>query len=90
MNKLLAIFIGLQIGDIITTIIFLSMGVQEANPIVKAAIVHFGPLPGLLLIKIIAIGLALWWYSRNKERMVLVNCFYAVLVCWNIIAINRA
>ena len=68
MNKLLAIFIGLQIADLITTVIFLTMGVEESNPVVKFAIHHLGTFSGLLMIKSTGIALGIWWYKRGSQH----------------------
>lgn len=54
---LLTIFIY-GLGDIITTYIFLSLGIQEANPIYKMILVHFGLLT-FFLFMIISKGLVI-------------------------------
>jgi hypothetical protein len=48
---LLIILAALQVGDILTTLRFLKVGIQEANPILRQLFEEVGPIPVLLLSK---------------------------------------
>lgn len=89
MQTRLVDFIYLQILDMLTTIAFLWHGVQEANPLVNAAIrVTDHPLGGLLLIKTIAVTVAFACWRTGRHRLLArANIFFCLLVIWNIVAI---
>jgi hypothetical protein len=87
--ELIVRFSYLQIMDLVTTILFLSAGVEEANPFVNLAFrsaVH--PWLGLLLVKIIAFAIAFYCWRIGKDAvLVRANRFFACIVAWNIIAV---
>jgi hypothetical protein len=76
----------LQVMDFLTTIAFLMNGVQEANPIVRAALRYApDPLMGLLFVKLVALGLGLYCWKMQKQRLLTrMNLFFAVVVAWNV------
>jgi len=76
----------LQVLDFLTTTVFLLQGLQEANPIVRLAL-RWAPTPfgGLLLVKIVAVGLGLYCWKVGRQRLLSrVNILFAVLVLWNL------
>ena len=76
----------LQVMDFLTTIAFLMNGVQEANPIVRAAL-RYAPDPviGLLAVKLLAVGLGFYcWKTRKQRLLTRMNVFFAILVAWNV------
>ncbi len=79
----------LQVLDFLTTISFLLYGIQEANPIVRFFIAHtHSPLVGLLLVKIIAVGLGiLVWRTGRLRLLSRINILFAVVVTWNLLAL---
>ncbi len=82
-------FSYLQLLDILTTLAFLAGGTKEANPMVRAAL-NLAPTPlvGLLAVKLLAIGLALYcWRTSRMRLLTLANVFFAFLVTWNLIAV---
>ena len=80
----LSIFVFLQILDILTTLIGLSMGAGEASAFV-ATLMHLGPIQGLLISKILAVILVLIALRRRQPRIVvLANFWFAGLVTWNL------
>lgn len=83
-------FAFLQTLDILTTLVFLSLGVQEANPLVQWAMAHVGTAAGgLLLVKVAAIGLALFCWRRQRMSLLSrANLFFTCLVLWNLTAIG--
>ena len=80
----LSIFVFLQILDILTTLIGLSLGAGEASAFV-ATLMHLGPIQGLLISKILAVILVLIALRRRQPRIVvLANFWFAGLVTWNL------
>ena len=79
----------LQVLDFLTTIAFLIQGVREANPLVKLAMLYSpNPLSGLLLVKVVAIGLGLYCWKVGKQRLLTrMNLLFAVVVAWNLAAL---
>lgn len=89
LNNLILQYSYLQVLDFLTTIAFLLNGVQEANPIVRAAI-HAAPTPwaGLLAVKVIAVVLGLWCWRVGRHRLLhRMNLLFAALVTWNLLAL---
>jgi hypothetical protein len=81
-------FIGLQVLDTLTTLLFLRHGVHEANPLVRTALASSAD-PGIALglPKVLAIVLAsVAWYSGRKSLLRKVNVLYLVFVVWNLTA----
>jgi hypothetical protein len=85
----LVIFSYFQLLDLLTTVIFIMQGVQEANPLVNFALRRApSPLLGLLIIKIAAVGLALYcWRLGRTSLLTKINILFAILVSWNLIAL---
>ncbi|MEX1063814.1 MAG: DUF5658 family protein [Candidatus Paceibacterota bacterium] len=82
------IFLSLQLLDILTTISFLSLGIQEMNLVVKWFMENVGTLEGLLLIKLFAFVLFIVAVLFKKDKVIVrANYFYAVLVSWNLFCI---
>lgn len=85
MNQLLLQYSYLQVLDFLTTIAFLVRGVREGNPLVRLAL-HIAPNPlgGLLLVKILAVGLGLYcWRSKKFQLLSRINMMFALVVAWN-------
>lgn len=76
----------LQVLDVMTTLAFLLAGVQEANPVVRQAIVWFGsPLGGLVVVKMAALVLGVFCILSGRLRLLQrANVFFALLVAWNL------
>jgi hypothetical protein len=85
----LVIFGYFQLLDILTTVVFLLNGVEEANPLVKFALrTAPNPLIGLLMIKLAALGLALYcWRLGRRSLLLRINILFAILVSWNLFAL---
>ncbi len=75
--------------DFLTTVAFLLNGVEEGNPLVRWAIMAApSPLLGLLLVKVLAVGLGVYCWQTGKLRLLLrVNVGFAVLIAWNLISL---
>ena len=81
----LSIFIYLQVLDLLTTILFLKLGLGEASWVV-AALVRWSPLLGVMAAKLGTILLALIAVRYQKHRvMQLANVGYSGVVVWNLV-----
>ena len=89
MTTSLVIFSYFQFLDLLTTVIFLLHGVQEANPVVRFALrTAPSPLLGLLLVKIAALALGVYcWRMGRGSLLFRVNVLFAILVTWNLLAL---
>ena len=76
----------LQVLDFMTTIAFLLQGVQEGNPLVRLALRYSpNPLGGLLLVKLLAVGLGVYCWKVGKQRLLTrMNVMFAIVVAWNL------
>ena len=88
-SALLVQFSYLQLLDILTTLAFLTSGVQEANPVVRLAMATArSPLWGLLFLKVCAVGGAVYCTRTARGRLLTrINFLFAVLIVWNLIAL---
>ena len=89
MNQLLLQYSYLQVLDFLTTIAFLTVGVQEGNPLVRLAL-HAGPNPmaGLLMVKMLAVLLGVYCWRVGRQRLLSrINLLFAILVAWNMVAL---
>lgn len=89
---LFAQFACLQLLDFFSTLAFLSCGVAEANPVVRALMAASGsPLWGLAASKTLV--MLLGWYCWKSGRLRLlarVNWCFAALLVWNLLALLGA
>jgi len=85
----LVIFGYFQLLDMLTTVVFLLHGVQEANPVVKFALRSApNPLLGLFLIKAVALCMAFYCWRLGRLSLLLrINILFAILVSWNLFAL---
>ena len=79
----LHVFLYLQVLDVATTWLGLRLGLGEASPFVRA-LMHWGPLPGVLASKAVALGLGAVCGRRRYQVIHLINYWYAALVVWNL------
>jgi hypothetical protein len=85
----LFVFLTLQLLDFGTTIVALEMGGVEQNPFI-AQFMALGPLPGLILSKLLVIVLAALFVVIGKTKTVrLANIAFALVVIWNLTIIGR-
>ena len=86
----LTFFVYLQLLDLLTTILFLKMGLFEASWVV-AALIRWSPLVGVLLAKLGTVILAIIAVHYHKERvMKLANMGYGGVVVWNLVCMILA
>ena len=83
--SLLSIFVYLQVLDFLTTILFLKLGLPEANWLV-GLLVRWSPLLGVLVAKLATIVVALIAVHYHKVRVMrLANLGYGGVVVWNLV-----
>ncbi len=82
-------FTYLQALDLLSTVAFLIHGVGEANPLVRWSMsVAPSPVSGLLFVKAMGIGFAMYCVQSQRERLLgRINMFYAGLVIWNLVCL---
>lgn len=83
----IGLFLGLQILDVLTTVIGLHLGAQEGSSFI-GRLLQTGPLNGLIISKILAAGLAAIAVFLNRKRLlVFLNFWFGAIVAWNLFAI---
>ena len=88
-RHLIEVFLYLQVLDILTTLIGFRLGNSEASPFVRL-MVHQGPFTGLVLSKILAVGIASACLLLQRRKLILwINYWYAAIVVWNLYTILR-
>jgi hypothetical protein len=86
-RRWVTIFVYLQILDVLSTLIGFSLGNTEASPFVRL-LVRFGPVVGLVLSKVVALGLVAACFSLKRMRMIrFINYWYAGLIVWNLVVV---
>jgi len=89
LTGLLVQYSYLQVLDFLSTLAFLLVGVQEANPVVRFALEHSpSPVVGLALVK--GAALVLGAYCLVKRKLALlqrINVMFAIVVAWNLVAL---
>jgi hypothetical protein len=86
-NRTFVTFLALQALDVITTMIGLNLGAGEASAFVNR-LLHYGPLAGLLISKVISIVLVAAVVAFGRGRLMrILNPWYAAVVTWNLFVI---
>ncbi len=81
------IFFYLQVLDVLTTLLGLSLGTPEANPFIDFFIQRWGAY-GLIFIKMIAasfIFLLVKLTFKTKWPMSIINFYFMALILWNFV-----
>ena len=85
----LSVFVALQVLDVLTTLIGLNMGAQEAS-IFIGRLMNAGPIAGLLLSKILGVALVATALKFRRTRVIVfLNYWFAAVVSWNLFLILR-
>jgi hypothetical protein len=80
----LSVFVALQVLDMLTTLLGLEMGAEEAS-IFLGSLMRVGPFAALLIAKIIAVllvGVAMRY--RRPRLVVFLNYWFTAVVTWNL------
>jgi hypothetical protein len=85
----LRLFVALQCLDVATTLVFLSKGIEEGNPLVRLSIALFQvPWMGLALAKVTAAFIGHYCHRTGRAGLLRkANVGYTLVVSWNLIAI---
>ena len=78
------VFVYLQLLDLLTTLVGFRVGAAEASPFIRT-LMHAGPMMGVFLSKILALGLGGYCVYTKKTGLIrLITYWYGVLVVWNL------
>jgi hypothetical protein len=78
------VFIYLQLLDLLTTLVGFKVGVGEASPFIRA-LMHAGPAAGVILSKVLALGLGAFCVWANKAHVVRwISYWYGAIIVWNL------
>jgi hypothetical protein len=85
----LPVFFALQALDVLTTLIGLQAGASEAS-IFVGRLMQLGPIPALLIAKLLALILVTAALRYNRPRVIVfTNYWFAEIVTWNLAMILR-
>jgi hypothetical protein len=80
----LAVFFSLQVLDVLTTLIGLSVGAQEASAFV-GRLLQVSPVTGLIIPKLFSLLLVVSAIRFKRQRLIVfLNYWFAALVTWNL------
>ena len=83
-NRVLVVFVALQLLDILTTLLGLRVGAREGNYLV-ARFIHWGPAMGLLIAKFLGFLVLLVTFAAGRLRILrLLNLWFLCIVAWNL------
>ena len=78
------IFIYLQLLDLLTTLVGFKVGAGEASPFIRM-MMHAGPTTGVVISKLLALGLGAFCVWANKAHVVRwISYWYSGLIVWNL------
>jgi len=84
------VFVYLQLLDLLTTLVGLRIGTAEASPFVRL-MMHAGPTLGVVISKVLALGLGGVCVYLKRPRLVLwATYWFAGLVVWNLMIMLKA
>ena len=80
----IGVFVALQLLDVLTTLIGLQMGAEEASGFV-GRLMQIGPVAALLIAKLFAVLLVCAALKFKRPRIVVfLNYWFAAVVSWNL------
>jgi hypothetical protein len=87
-GRFVQLFLYLQLLDVATTLVGFRMGLAEASPFVNW-LTQFGPILGLVLSKVLAVGLLTLCITLHRPRVIRWAAYwYIALLAWNLFAIG--
>lgn len=91
-TNVLPTFVILQCLDVLTTLVFLSKGIAEGNPLLVWALPFaHAPWVGLVAAKLIATAMGFYCYRNGRiTALRLANAGYFLIVGWNLSTIGAA
>jgi hypothetical protein len=90
--NVLPVFLALQCLDVLTTLIFLSKGVSEGNPLLLWTLPYaHAPWVGLIAVKLLAMLIGFCCYRNGRfAALRMANIGYSAIVGWNLLTIAAA
>jgi len=89
---ILTLIVGLNILDSLFTMMILDLGGQEVNPVVRSAIQIYGNRFWIWKYALVSVSAVLLCHCSRlrhlKEVIVVLACFYLVVVAYQIVLIN--
>ena len=83
-NRVIVVFVALQLLDVLTTILGLRVGAHEGNYLV-AQFMRWGPALGLLIAKFLGFLFLLLAFVAGRMRVLrLLNLWFLCIVAWNL------
>jgi hypothetical protein len=84
------VFIYLQLLDLLTTLVGFKVGAAEASPFIRM-LMHAGPAVGVVVSKVLALGLGAFCVWANKAHVVRwISYWYSALIVWNLMVMLAA
>src|SRR4051812_13480836 len=84
------IFVYLQLLDLLTTLVGFKLGAAEASPFIRI-LMNAGPAVGVIVSKVVALGLGALCVSAGKAHVVRWICYwYGALIVWNLMVMLAA
>lgn len=84
------LFVYMQLLDLLTTLVGFKLGAAELSPFIRS-LMHVGPVLGVALSKLLALGLGAWCVYTNKRHVIRwITYWYAGLVVWNLMVMLAA
>ena len=84
------VFIYLQLLDLLTTLVGIRLGAEEAIPFIRL-LMHAGPAVGVLASKVVALALGgVCLYYKKHQVLRWVTCWYGALIVWNLMVMLTA
>ena len=81
---IIQVFVGLQLLDLLTTLVGFKLGAAEASPFIRV-LMHAGPATGVVLSKVLALALGgLCIYTGKSHLIRWISYWYGGLIAWNL------
>jgi hypothetical protein len=81
---IIQIFVGLQLLDLLTTLVGFKLGAAEASPFIRM-LMHAGPTTGVVVSKVLALALGgLCIYTGKSHLIRWISYWYGGLIVWNL------
>ena len=81
---LIQIFVGLQLMDLLTTLVGFKLGAAEASPFIRM-LMHLGPVTGVVASKVLALALGGFCIYAGKSHLIRwISYWYGGLIVWNL------
>ena len=78
------VFVGLQLLDLLTTLLGFKLGAAEASPFIRM-LMHAGPTAGVVLSKVLALALGgVCIYTGKSHLIRWISYWYGGLIAWNL------